>query len=246
VTGKPVELRGSRGRASATGKGVVISAKLLLEKHGLTLPEVSVAIQGFGNVGRYAAKDFFEKGAKVVAVSDISGALYNPDGLDILPISEFAKTKKPLAEYDGAGAEHVDARDIFSIPCDVFVPAALENQVDEVTARELKCKFVVEAANGPTTEGGDKILAERAITLVPDIFANSGGVIVSYFEWVQNIQELTWEREQVTRMLDDIMSRSFAEILVEMERSKCSLRIAAYIVALKKLVYAEEIKGIFP
>jgi glutamate dehydrogenase (NAD(P)+) len=246
VTGKPVELRGSRGRASATGKGVVISTKLILARSGLKLPDVSVTIQGFGNVGRYAAKAFHEQGAKVVAVSDISGVLYDADGLDIPSISEFAKTKAPLSTFNDGHAEHLSVGDIFAVPCDVFVPAALENQIDETTAAVLKCSYVIEAANGPTTEAGDRILAERGIQLVPDIFANSGGVIVSYFEWVQNIQELTWERDRVTDMLDDIMSRAFGEVLEEMARSSCSLRIAAYIVALKKLVYAEEIKGIFP
>jgi glutamate dehydrogenase (NAD(P)+) len=246
VTGKPAELRGSRGRASATGRGVVISAKLILRKHGRELDGASVAIQGFGNVGRYAAKAFDEQGAKVVAVSDVSGGIYKVDGLNIPEVSEYAKTRKPLSEYDATGVAHIAAADVLFTKCDVLVPAALENQIDEETAGRLDCAFVVEAANGPTTVGGDKILAERGITLVPDIFANSGGVVVSYFEWVQNIQELTWESGQIGKMLEDILSRAFAEMIAEMEKSACSLRIASYIVALRKLLYAEELKGIFP
>jgi glutamate dehydrogenase (NAD(P)+) len=246
VTGKPVELRGSRGRASATGRGVAIATKLVLQKHGRELKGVTVAIQGFGNVGRYAAKDFAARGATVVAVSDISGGVYKADGLNVIEVSEYAKTKKPLSGYSAPGVTHLSGSDILFTKCDVLVPAALENQIDEDTAAKLKCAYVVEAANGPTTVGGDRILSERGITLVPDIFANSGGVIVSYFEWVQNIQELTWEREQIGKMLEDILSRAFAELVAEMEKTSCSLRIAAYIVALRKLIYAEELKGIFP
>jgi glutamate dehydrogenase (NAD(P)+) len=246
VTGKPVELRGSKGRTSATGRGVVISAMLVLAEHGKTLAGISVAIQGFGNVGRHAAKIFSEKGAKVVAVSDVSGGVYKESGLNVEELSEYAKKGNLLTNYSADGVAHIDNREILTCACDVLVPAALENQIDEEIAQELKCKFIVEGANGPTTVAGDAVLGQRGITLLPDIFANSGGVIVSYFEWVQNIQELTWDRDQINVMLEDIMSRSFETILEEAEGCGCNLRIAAYIVAIRKLLYAEEIKGIFP
>jgi glutamate dehydrogenase (NAD(P)+) len=246
VTGKPVELRGSRGRTSATGRGVVIGTKLVLEKQGKTLGEVSVAIQGFGNVGRYAAKIFCERGARVVAVSDVSGGIYKTGGLNIDEIFEYAQRGAALADYRGEGVAHISNHEILTCECDVLVPAALENQIDDEIAQNVKCAFIVEGANGPTAVAGDAALEKRGIILVPDIFANSGGVIVSYFEWVQNIQELTWDREQINVMLEEIMTRSFERILDEAKDCGCSLRIAAYIVALRKLLYAEEIKGIFP
>jgi glutamate dehydrogenase (NAD(P)+) len=246
VTGKPVELRGSRGRTSATGRGVVIGAKLALEKHGKTLGEVSVAIQGFGNVGRYAAKIFHERGARVVAVSDVSGGIYKADGLNVDEIFAYAQRGTTLADYRAEGVAHISNHEILTCECDVLVPAALENQIGDEIARNVKCRFIVEGANGPTTVAGDAVLEQQGVILVPDIFANSGGVIVSYFEWVQNIQELTWDREQINVMLEEIMTRSFERILDEARDCECGLRVAAYIVALRKLLYAEEIKGIFP
>lgn len=247
VTGKPIELGGSRGRNSATGRGVVISTKLLLAKDGKELAGTTVAIQGMGNVGSNAARIFYHRRVKVVSVSDVSGGLYCPEGLDIDDISAFLEQPDALlADYNPPGVTHISNRDVLTCKCDVLVPAALENQITEDVAKELRCSYVVEAANGPTTEDADKILEERGITLVPDIFANSGGVIVSYFEWVQNIQELTWDREQVNDMLENLMRKSFQDLIDVEKKCHCTLRMAAYIVALRKLVYAEEIKGIFP
>lgn len=247
VTGKPIELGGSRGRNSATGRGVVISTKLLLARENLSLSDITVAIQGMGNVGSNAARVFFHRKAKVAAVSDISGGVYDPDGLDIEDISRFLEGKGALLkDYNVPGVKHITNEELLTCKCDVLVPAAMENQIDEDIAQKLQCRYVVEAANGPTTEAADEILAKRNITLVPDIFANSGGVIVSYFEWVQNIQELTWERDQVNAMLENLMKKSFDEMLGVSEECSCTLRMAAYIMALRKLVYAEKIKGIFP
>ena len=217
VTGKPVELGGSRGRNSATGRGVVISTKLLLALSGKKLAGTTVAIQGMGNVGANAARVFYHRGVKVLAISDVSRGLFCKDGLDIDTISVFL-------EKD----------------------AALENQITAENAGDLNCSCIVEAANGPTTEEADAILEKRGITLIPDIFAKSGGVIVSYFEWVQNIQELTWDRDQVNEMLEKLMSRSFQSILDVTEECHCTFRMAAYIVALRELVTAEKMKGIFP
>ena len=247
VTGKPVELGGSKGRNSATGRGVVISTKLLLAQQGRGLAGTTVAIQGMGNVGANAARVFYHRGVKVIAISDISGGLYCEDGLDIDTISVFLDQEGALLkDYSAPGIRHISNEEILTCKCDVLVPAALENQITAENAGKLNCSFIVEAANGPTTEEADAILEKRGITLIPDIFANSGGVIVSYFEWVQNIQELTWDRDQVNEMLEKLMTRSFQSLLDVVDECHCTLRMAAYIVALRKLVTAEKMKGIFP
>lgn len=247
VTGKPIELGGSRGRNSATGRGVVISTKLLLKTEGKELAGTTVAIQGMGNVGSNAARIFYHRGVKVIAVSDVSGGIYCADGLDVDGISEFIEsTGKLLKDYNAPGVTHISNEEVLTCKCDVLVPAALENQITSDNAEKLQCSYIVEAANGPTTTEADEILKKRNITVIPDIFANSGGVIVSYFEWVQNIQELTWEREQVNEMLEKLMSKSFEEIKAVVDEFSCTYRMGAYIVALRKLIYAEEIKGIFP
>lgn len=247
VTGKPIELGGSRGRNSATGRGVVISTKLILALNGKSLENTTVAIQGMGNVGSNAARVFYHRKTKVVAISDVSGGLYSADGLDIDAVSEFLEKEGALLkDYNAPGVSHITNAEVLTCKCDVLVPAALENQITADNAADLNCSFIVEAANGPTTEDADIILEERGITLIPDIFANSGGVIVSYFEWVQNIQELTWDREQVNEMLEKLMSKSFQSILDVVKECRCTFRMAAYIVALRKLIYTEKLKGIFP
>ncbi|MDA8221377.1 MAG: Glu/Leu/Phe/Val dehydrogenase [Desulfitobacterium hafniense] len=247
VTGKPVELGGSRGRESATGRGVVISSKLILAQTGETLAGARVVIQGMGNVGGNAARIFHHRGAKVIAISDVSGGIYCSDGMDMDLISEFvAGGENLLKDYNAPGVTHISNQELLLCECDILVSAAMENQINEDIALKIQCRFVIEGANGPTTAAADAILSQRGITLVPDIFANSGGVIVSYFEWVQNIQTLTWERDQVNEMLEGIMTKAFREILEEARVSKCSLRTAAYILAIRRLLYAEEIKGIFP
>lgn len=247
VTGKPLELGGSKGRNSATGRGVAISAKLILERDGKKLEDVSVAISGMGNVGGNAARILGHRGSKIVALSDVSGGIYCENGLDADEISEFLETKgKQLKDYQKAGVSHISHEEVLTCNCDVLIPAALENQINAENAGKLQCSYIIEGANGPTSVAADALLEERGIVLVPDIFANSGGVIVSYFEWVQNIQILTWNRDQVNKTLEKIMSAAFIEIIEESQQSQCSLRMAAYIIALKRLIYAEEIKGIFP
>lgn len=247
VTGKPIELGGSRGRNSATGRGVVISTKLILKEDNQTLEGTKVAIQGMGNVGSNAARIFYNRNAIVVAVSDVSGGLYKEEGLDIDDISLFLETPGALLkDYHKDEVLHITNQEVLTTACDVVIPAAMENQITESIAKKMNCKYIVEGANGPTTTEADLILEKRGIKLVPDIFANSGGVIVSYFEWVQNIQELTWEREQVNDMLENLMTKSFLEIKEAARKYHCTLRMASYIIALKKLIFAEELKGIFP
>ncbi len=246
VTGKPVELGGSRGRNSATGRGVVISTKLLLATSGKKLSGTKIAIQGMGNVGSNAARIFHHRDAKVIAISDVSGGIYCENGLDMDEISIYLDEKKLLKDYNTPGITHITNEELLTCDCDVLVPAALENQITVDNANKLKCSYVIEAANGPTSQDADRILDKRGITVVPDIFANSGGVIVSYFEWVQNIQELTWARNQVNEMLEKLMTQSFEKLTSVKEECKCSLRMAAYIVALRKLIFTENLKGLFP
>lgn len=246
VTGKPVELGGSKGRASATGRGVFISTKLILSEFGKEVKGTKIAIQGMGNVGGNAARIFYHREAVIVALSDISGGIYCENGLNADAISEYIDNGGLLKDYNGKDVLHITNEEILTCDCDVLVPAALENQINEDVAEKLKCSFIVEGANGPTTEKGDEVLEKRGISLIPDIFANSGGVIVSYFEWVQNIQTLTWEKSQVNEMLESIMTKAFSEIKAEKIKSACSYRMAAYIIALRRLLHAEEIKGIFP
>ncbi len=245
-TGKPLELGGSKGRPSATGRGVVISTKLLLAEHGKNLSGTRIAIQGFGNVGANTARIAYHRGAVIVALSDVSGAIRCEKGLDADDISKFVEEGHVLADYKEDGVEHLSNQELLLTECDVLIPAALENQITAENASRLNCKYIVEAANGPTTAEADEMLEERGIFLIPDIFANSGGVVVSYFEWVQNIQTLTWSREQINEMLEDILTKAFFEMKKIVEEKHCSWRMAAYIVALSRLITANEVKGLFP
>ena len=246
VTGKPLELGGSKGRPSATGRGIVISTKLLLAEDGKELKDTRVAIQGCGNVGGNTARILAHRGAIVVAISDVYGAIYCESGLNADQVTAYVENGGKLTDYNAEGVIHMTNEELLLCDCDVLIPAALENQITADIAKQVKCSYIVEGANGPTTVDADKILQERGIKLVPDIFANSGGVIVSYFEWVQNIQEIAWEKPQVNEMLETILTKAFKEIIEESKRSDCTLRMAAYIIALKRLIHTEEIKGIFP
>jgi glutamate dehydrogenase (NAD(P)+) len=247
VTGKPLELGGSKGRDAATGRGVVINTELILKKDNKSVEGRTVAIQGMGNVGGNAARILYEKGAKIVAISDVSASIYAEEGLDIPSIINYLKDPENiLLHYEAEGITHITNDELLQCDCEILIPAALENQINEDVAKKLQCSYIVEGANGPTTTDGDRVLEERGITLVPDILANSGGVIVSYFEWVQNIQVLTWDEDKVNEMLENQISKAFIDVVEECEKSKCSLRMAAYIVALRKVIHAEEIKGIFP
>lgn len=246
VTGKPLELGGSKGRPSATGRGVVISTKLILGVYGEKLEGTRLAIQGFGNVGANTARIAYHRGAIIVALSDVSGAIYNKMGIDADVVSRFVAEGHLLEEYEAEGIIHISNEELLECECDVLIPAALENQITEENAGKLKCRYVLEAANGPTTAEADEILKERGIILIPDIFANSGGVVVSYFEWVQNIQTLTWTKEQINNMLEEILTNAFYDIKKEVDNIHCTWRMGAYIVALRRLITANEVKGLFP
>jgi glutamate dehydrogenase (NAD(P)+) len=247
VTGKPVELGGSLGRAAATGRGVMYTARNLMNVLGMKPEETKVAVQGMGNVGATSALLMHQLGCKVVAVSDVSGGIICEDGLDIPAIVEFINHKRRLLkDYKNDKVRFISNEEVLTADVDMLIPATLQNQITEPIARKLKAKVIVEGANGPTTADADKILNERGIIAAPDILANAGGVIVSYFEWVQNIQNLYWDEDEVNRNLERIMNRAFEEVYALSQEKKVSLRLAANMIALKRIVAVQKIRGIFP
>ncbi len=244
VTGKPVSIGGSEGRADATGLGVVLVTEEAFKKRGWQMGGATVAVQGFGNVGSAAARIFERRGAKVVAVSDVKGGIANPHGLDILALTAYVASTGSVVGFPDS--DPLTNAEILETPCDVLVPAALQGQITEANAGRIRAKMVVEGANGPTTPGGDAILAERGVLLIPDILANAGGVTVSYFEWVQDIQSFFWSESQVNARLARILRRAFAEVWAASETHKVDLRTAAYIVGVARVAEATLTRGIYP
>lgn len=248
VTGKPIALGGALGRNEATGRGVMITTLNILKAHAFSPENSTVAIQGMGNVGSVSAKLLYEQGLKVAAVSDVSGALYDPDGLDIPSILEYLSQKRGnlLEGYDAGNAKWITNAELLELPVDVLIPAALENQINASNADKIQAKIIVEAANGPTTIDADKILDKRGIVIVPDILSNAGGVVVSYFEWVQNIQSISWSEEHVNEQLKDIMDQAFQSVWDIAKDKDVSLRTGAYLIAVKRVVDAKNMRGIWP
>jgi glutamate dehydrogenase (NAD(P)+) len=248
VTGKPVDLGGSLGRQEATGRGVMISAMELLKRQKREPSEISVAVQGYGNVGSVAANLLAEKGCRIVAVSDVTGGFYNKSGLDLAGINEFVKTSKhnQLQGYESKGTESISNEELLTLDVDMLIPAALENQITEKVAEKVRAKYIVEGANGPTTTEADEILDDKGIIVVPDILANSGGVIVSYFEWVQGIQSFFWELEQINSYLENILTKAFKEVWHCADEKKETMRCAAFLIAVKRLADALTQRGVFP
>ena len=248
VTGKPVEIGGSLGRPEATGRGVSIVTRELLKKLNMPIEKTKVIIQGMGNVGSMTARFINEFGASIVGVSDVSGAIYKESGLDIPDILRHLSAKKGnlLDSYNQSGITRISNEELLVLPTDVLIPAALENQINANNAADIKAKVIIEAANGPTTVEADKILEERNIVVVPDILANAGGVAVSYFEWVQNLQSFYWEEDEINQKLSVKMCKAFSDVYKIHEEKKTTMRMSAYIIALQKLVAAYKIRGIFP
>ncbi len=248
VTGKPISLGGSQGRTEATGRGVALVTRELLRHTGRTLDETTVAIQGFGNVGSAAAAILHEMGCKVLAVSDVSGGWHDPRGLDIPSLSRHVATHPQhlLEGYAAEGAEPIGNEELLTSKVDVLIPAALEHQIHAENADQLCAKMVIEAANGPTTPEADAILDERGILVVPDILANAGGVVVSYFEWAQDMQCFFWEEAEVNRQLERIMVTSFRKVWEVSEQRQVPLRMAAYMLAVHDVAAAVQMRGIFP
>jgi glutamate dehydrogenase (NAD(P)+) len=248
VTGKPIELGGSLGRREATGRGVMVTALELLHKKGCNLPETKVAVQGYGNVGSVAATLLYEKGCKIVGVSDVTGGFYNPKGVNIRKINEYVKTSKNnlLEGYKEDGAESISNEDLLLLDVHLLVPAALENQINEKNAEQIKAKFIAEGANGPTTPEADRILESKGAMVIPDVLANAGGVVCSYFEWVQGLQSYFWDVDQINQSLDKIMVRSFDEVWSVAQDKKVDMRTAAYMNAVTRVANALKQRGIFP
>ena len=250
VTGKPVELGGSLGRKEATGRGVMYITEEILKRHGKKIEGTKIAIQGMGNVGGTAAKLMYELGAKIIAVSDISGGLYCESGLDISDIINYINSnngRKLLEDYPISGnVKRITNEELLTCNADILIPAAMENQVTEKIAGRVSAKIIIEAANGPTTFEADKILEDKGIIVVPDILANAGGVTVSYFEWVQNNQAILWNEETINSKLKDIMIEAFNEVFEKAGEKNTTLRMGAYMVALERLVKAKKMRGIFP
>ena len=244
VTGKPIEIGGSIGRTEATGRGVTIITRQCLEHLGMSYENSAYAIQGMGNVGGTAAQILYDKGCKIVAVSDYSGGVYNENGLDIPAIRTYLSDKtKALIDYVSDDVKHISNDEVITCCCDVLIPAALENQITGENAAGVRAKVIIEAANGPTTVEADKILEEKGIVVVPDILANAGGVVVSYFEWVQNIQSMAWDLDEVNRTLKKIMNKAYDEVDAMSRDNKVTMRMGAYMVAINRICTAGKMRG---
>src|ERR1700731_4248636 len=246
VPGKPVASGGTAGRREATGRGVAHLARRVLKELSIDLNGATAVIQGFGNVGSYAAFELHRFGVKVIAISDHTGALYDKSGLDIPALMQHANTRGSIAGF--SNELHFDPAQILTLPCDVLVPAAMERVIDARIAQNLKCRVLAEGANGPTTPEADLVLEKRQdeIFLIPDILCNSGGVIVSYFEWVQDLQQLFWEEEEVTRREYHILDRAFDTMAMRAKADKISNRTAAMAIGVEKVRAAKVTRGLFP
>jgi glutamate dehydrogenase (NAD(P)+) len=245
VTGKPIELGGSEGRVEATGRGVVVAVEEAAKRSNIDLGNARVVVQGFGNVGSVAARLMAEHGANVIGISDASGGIYNPKGL---PIRELATRYSGLdgGIHQYKEAENVTNQELLELDCDILIPAAISAQITGDNADKLKTKLVVEGANGPTTPEADDILSDKGIWVVPDILANAGGVIVSYFEWVQDLQNFFWEEDEVNVRLSKIMRRAFSAVDSTMRSHKTDMRTAALIIGVERVAEATIRRGIFP
>ena len=248
VTGKPIAIGGSLGREEATGVGVVTAAKAMLEKFGVNICGTKVAVQGNGNVGSVSSDYFYREGCVIVAASDISGAVFDPDGLDGKLLRKMSLERKLLSEYPlGKSAKFVAGKEgnaaLLTCDCDILVPAALENQINEVNAKDVKAKYIIEAANGPTTAEADEILEGMGVIVVPDILANCGGVVVSYLEWVQNLDRYYLEEAEIVNRLKVKMNAAVSNVYNVSKKYGCTLRMAAYIAAVSRIEEASRLLG---
>ena len=246
VTGKPIEIGGSVGRADATGTGLYFVLQAIVEKLRLDLKSLKIVVQGFGNVGSTITEQLYKHGCKVIGVSDISTGIYCEDGLDIEKLLAWAKQGNLLKDYKNDKYKLIGNDELLTLKCDVLIPAAIENQITEKNAEKIDCKIVLEGANGPTTPEADKILFKKGIHVVPDILANSGGVCVSYFEYIQDIHSYFWKLERINEELKRIIIEAFEETYKISKERKISLRTAAYIIAVSRVAKAIELRGIFP
>lgn len=248
VTGKPLEIGGSLGREDATGRGVSIITREAAKHLGLRLDRANVVVQGFGNVGSVSANMLANMGCRIIAISDVTGGYYNRQGLDIAAMLQHSRKNptRSLIGYEQRGMERTTNAELLELPCDILVPAALENQITTLNADRIHARIIIEAANGPTTPDADQILYNKGVFIVPDILANAGGVTVSYFEWVQGLQEFFWSEEEINQRLEQIMIRSFANTLELALSERITMRLAAYLISVKRVADAIRIRGIYP
>ena len=245
ITGKPIELGGSLGRLEATGRGSMFTLMNYVEKAGLDPKKMSIAVQGFGNVGSIGAKLMREKGFKIIAVNDVGGSFYKQEGIDIDKAIEYAKANnKSLAGYKEEGLKEITATEFWSLEVDILFPAALENQINEKNANDIKAKIILEGANGPTSVEADKILGEKGVTIIPDILTNAGGVVVSYFEWVQNLQSFYWDEKYINEQLERKMKKAFEDVWKISKEKSVPMRMAAYMVAIDRVVKVFKLRGV--
>jgi len=240
ITGKPIVLGGSQGRETATARGVAIMIHEAMKKQGIPLHEARVVVQGFGNAGSYLAKFMYEAGAKVIAISDVHGALYNESGLDI---EDLLERRDSFGMVTNLFRETITNEELLKLDCDVLVPAAIENQITVHNANDIRARIIVEAANGPTTLEATRIVTDRGILLVPDVLASGGGVIVSYFEWVQNNQGYYWSEAEVDAKLREMMVRGFNQVYELHQARNVDMRLAAYMVGVRKMAEAVRLRG---
>jgi glutamate dehydrogenase (NAD(P)+) len=244
VTGKPLDIGGSEGRPSATGRGVTISAIEICTRLQRDPAATTVAVQGFGNVGSVSAQLMAERGFRICAVSDVAGGVYDPAGFDVPALLEHRRSSGAVAGFPGSRA--ISNSELLELPVDILVPAALENQITARNAGRIQASVIIEGANGPTTPDADLILEQRGIVVVPDILANAGGVTVSYFEWVQDLQSFFWEEGEINRQLERILRRAFVQMCEQADLHQVSLRLGAYLVAVKRVADATAVRGIYP
>ncbi len=244
VTGKPLSIGGSLGRTEATGRGCMFTVVNAVKYLGLDLHRQRVAVQGFGNVGSVAAKLLFDQGCKITGISDVEGGIHNEKGLDPSKVEKHTQKTGSVTGYREAKA--ITNKELLALDCDILIPAALEGQITRNNAGKVKAKIVAEAANGPTTPEADKILREKKVVVIPDILTNAGGVVVSYFEWVQGLQAYFWSEREVNLKLRDIMEKAFDEVYNLSQKKKLSMRNAAYILAVSRVAEAHKVRGLYP
>lgn len=244
VTGKPIHLGGSLGRVKATGRGVFVTGREAARRIGLNLDGARIAVQGFGNVGSAAAELFVGAGAKLVAVQDHTGTIYNPEGMDMAVLMRTAREEGGVSHF--VGAERIDNEAFWDVDCDILIPAALEGQITAARANRIKARLVLEGANGPTLPGADDVLSDRGVLVVPDVICNAGGVTVSYFEWVQDFSSFFWSEDEINLRLDKIMVDALKKIWDTSERHKISLRTATFAVACERILMARQERGLYP
>jgi len=244
VTGKPLSVGGSQGRNAATGRGVMFVALEACQRLGIDPKASTVAVQGFGNAGSIAARLMAAQGFTVVGASDSSGAIHNAAGLDVDRMIAHKKSTGSVAGFPGARS--IAPGEVLEVPCDVLVPAALENQITAENAGRVQARLVLEAANGPITPDADILLEQRGITVIPDVLANAGGVTVSYFEWVQDLQSFFWDEDEINARLEKVMHRAFTEVWDASKQHGVSMRQGAYVLAIERVAEATTDRGIYP